>query len=120
MTRHQNNYIHMRKSVPIASTILLSVGFHEAFHLHRFGRYSNLLLRKELSAECKDNISGIQDLRKEYSKIGLLEKELPLDPLDLFDKWFSEARDAAVLEPNAMVNELITHVDNRLSLNHTY
>ena len=45
---------------------------------------------------------GISDLRKEYSKIGLNEAEIPLEPFSLFKVWFNDACTANVLEPNAM------------------
>jgi len=46
--------------------------------------------------------NSVADLRKEYSKQGLLEAELPLDPHEIFQLWFDEACNAKVLEPNAM------------------
>lgn len=48
-------------------------------------------------------MSSIADFRKEYSKQGLNEGDTPADdPYDLFKKWFNEACNAKVLEPNAM------------------
>ncbi|HET6151389.1 MAG TPA: pyridoxamine 5'-phosphate oxidase [Marmoricola sp.] len=42
-------------------------------------------------------------LRAEYELGGLDEADLTADPLDLFDRWFGDARVAGLLEPNAMV-----------------
>lgn len=44
----------------------------------------------------------IADLRKSYTKGGLVEKNLPKDPMELFRQWFDEALSAEVPEPNAM------------------
>jgi len=52
----------------------------------------------------------IDELRKEYSSKGLLEDELPNDPMILFSNWFEEACNANVLEPNAMC--LATCINN--------
>jgi pyridoxamine 5'-phosphate oxidase len=45
---------------------------------------------------------SLADLRKDYSLSGLLEKDLARDPFRQFDKWFTEAQAAKVIEPNAM------------------
>lgn len=55
-------------------------------------------------------MSSISDLRKEYSEQGLLETNVPTDPIALFQTWFDEARTANILEPNAMC--LSTCVNN--------
>ena len=57
--------------------------------------------------------NGVSDLRKEYSRQGLIEEEVPLDPFTLFKTWFNEACEANVLEPNAMC--LSTCTDNKPS-----
>ena len=44
----------------------------------------------------------IADLRREYTKGGLHRDELPLDPLDLFEKWLRQACDAKLPDPTAM------------------
>lgn len=46
---------------------------------------------------------SIADLRQVYDKSVLLESSLAASPLDQFSKWFDEALDANVLEPNAMI-----------------
>lgn len=45
---------------------------------------------------------NLSDLRKEYSKKGLLSKELNPDPIDQFASWFNEAKEKGLMEPNAM------------------
>jgi pyridoxamine 5'-phosphate oxidase len=44
----------------------------------------------------------LADLREAYSHSGLLESDLHPDPIVQFQKWFSEARAAALHEANAM------------------
>jgi pyridoxamine 5'-phosphate oxidase len=41
--------------------------------------------------------------REEYSRGGLSEADLAADPVEMFERWYVEARDAGVREPNAMV-----------------
>lgn len=41
-------------------------------------------------------------LRERYTRGGLLEENLPLDPLQLLRQWITEAVDSSVAEPNAM------------------
>lgn len=45
---------------------------------------------------------SIADLRENYEKGALLESEAAADPILQFQRWFDEARVAAVPEPNAM------------------
>jgi len=45
---------------------------------------------------------SIADLRREYSHTRLDEANAGSDPVAEFDRWFSEAGEAKVLEPNAM------------------
>jgi pyridoxamine 5'-phosphate oxidase len=52
---------------------------------------------------------SLADLRKDYSLSGLLEKDLARDPFRQFDKWFTEAQAAKVVEPNAMTLATATH-----------
>lgn len=47
------------------------------------------------------NNQNIADIRQEYTKGGLREKELPRDPLSFFSRWLQEAIDAKVEEPTA-------------------
>ncbi|WP_374199878.1 pyridoxamine 5'-phosphate oxidase [Kitasatospora sp. SUK 42] len=42
-------------------------------------------------------------MRKHYSHEGLVEEQLAPEPVGQFTRWFHEADDAGVVEPNAMV-----------------
>lgn len=55
-------------------------------------------------------MQNIQDLRKDYKMAALDEADVHTDPFIQFDRWFEEARQADVAEPNAMV--LATIRDN--------
>jgi pyridoxamine-phosphate oxidase len=44
----------------------------------------------------------LAELRKEYSRHGLLESEVSPDPIQQFRVWLQQAIDAKVTEPNAM------------------
>lgn len=49
----------------------------------------------------RDEISA---MRRSYGEIGLLESDLPANPLTLFHEWLSEAaKNPLIVEPNAMV-----------------
>ena len=41
--------------------------------------------------------------REEYTRGGLTESDLLDDPIAMFSRWYDEARDAGIHEPNAMV-----------------
>jgi pyridoxamine 5'-phosphate oxidase len=41
-------------------------------------------------------------MRQEYGERGLRRSDLVADPLEQFARWFDEARNAPILEPNAM------------------
>lgn len=45
---------------------------------------------------------NVADLRKKYTRGGLLEDYLPDNPMSLFKQWFEEALRSDVTEPNAM------------------
>lgn len=45
---------------------------------------------------------SIADLRQEYAGPALRESDVADDPIAQFHRWFGEAKDAGVLEPNAM------------------
>jgi pyridoxamine 5'-phosphate oxidase len=47
-------------------------------------------------------VSTIADIRKEYKLQTLSEKDILQDPLAQFDKWWQEAINAGIEEPNAM------------------
>jgi pyridoxamine 5'-phosphate oxidase len=44
----------------------------------------------------------IQNLRQDYRSASLLEQDILENPFNQFEKWFSEALKAEILEPNAM------------------
>ena len=46
--------------------------------------------------------STIQNLRQDYRSASLLESDVTENPYSQFEKWFSEALNSEVLEPNAM------------------
>ncbi len=41
-------------------------------------------------------------LREEYTRNGLTKKDLDIDPFKQFEKWFQQATEAELAEPNAM------------------
>ena len=45
---------------------------------------------------------SVADLRKEYTRHGLLESEVAADPFEQFGAWFGQALAAQLPEPNAM------------------
>lgn len=47
-------------------------------------------------------MTSLFDLRKEYTRAGLDEAEAHVDPLEQFRRWFNEAVEGGVPEPNAM------------------
>ncbi len=44
----------------------------------------------------------VQNLRQDYKSASLSKKDVNPDPFKQFDKWFKEALDADLMEPNAM------------------
>jgi pyridoxamine 5'-phosphate oxidase len=46
--------------------------------------------------------ASIADLRQEYSTQSLLESDAAANPIDQFDKWWQQALNSAIVEPNAM------------------
>lgn len=60
--------------------------------------------RRGVSSSARLLATSVADLRKEYSKQGLLESDTSLTngPFQLFTKWLQDACEAKVLEPNAM------------------
>lgn len=51
----------------------------------------------------------LEKLRRDYGSAKLLESELSNNPMDLFEKWFTEALEAEVYEPNAMTLATVRH-----------
>ncbi|WP_071145366.1 pyridoxamine 5'-phosphate oxidase [Bacteroides ihuae] len=46
---------------------------------------------------------NLANIRQEYTKSGLKERDLPADPLTLFESWLNEAVEAKVEEPTAVL-----------------
>ena len=46
--------------------------------------------------------SSIADLSKEYSSQSLLETDIERNPFDQFEKWWTQAINSQIAEPNAM------------------
>lgn len=87
---------------PLLQIALFSVGAKLSHALVR-----QLARRRfsELPVSCKETaINSVADFRKEYSAQGLEDGDdsLRLGPIKLFTKWFDEAVQTKVLEPNAM------------------
>lgn len=55
------------------------------------------------SAPRPDAPVDLAALRHEYAAAGLAESDLTAEPISLFRRWFDEAREAGIVEPNAMV-----------------
>ncbi len=45
---------------------------------------------------------SLADLRQEYSRESLSERDVDANPIRQFDRWFAQAKNAGLLEPNAM------------------
>jgi pyridoxamine 5'-phosphate oxidase len=73
-----------------------------------FSHFPVLLLIRIICARRKRNAGlryhsmNLSDLRRNYQFAGLRRAQLAADPLVQFEKWFTEAQQAAVVEPNAM------------------
>jgi len=57
-----------------------------------------------MSKLMKKKISGdsIAHMRRNYTRDGLLEKDVSKSAIEQFSNWFKEARNSKVIEPNAM------------------
>jgi pyridoxamine 5'-phosphate oxidase len=51
----------------------------------------------------------IENLRQDYSAASLTEADVDANPMRQFDKWFNEAINAKIYEPNAMTLATSTH-----------
>jgi len=51
----------------------------------------------------------IENLRQDYSAASLTESDVDTNPMRQFDKWFNEAINAKIHEPNAMTLATSTH-----------
>ncbi|GGB58979.1 pyridoxamine 5'-phosphate oxidase [Shewanella inventionis] len=47
-------------------------------------------------------MSDLSDIRREYTQGGLRRGDLPQNPMDLFEKWIQQAKDAQLTDPTAM------------------
>lgn len=47
-------------------------------------------------------MSDLSGIRREYTQGGLRRADLPVNPMDLFEKWLSQAKDANLTDPTAM------------------
>lgn len=52
---------------------------------------------------------SIADIRKDYARASLEERDAPRDPLDLFRRWLDEAIKSEVPEPTAMTLATASH-----------
>lgn len=68
--------------------------------------YSELVSLQNIMAIKKETI---ENLRQEYRSASLTEKEVAADPISQFAKWFAEALDGGLYEPNAMTLATATH-----------
>jgi pyridoxamine 5'-phosphate oxidase len=57
----------------------------------------------------KENSLDISNLRQNYKRSFLLEKDIYQNPFTQFEQWFKEALDAQILEPNAFSLATSTH-----------
>jgi pyridoxamine 5'-phosphate oxidase len=55
------------------------------------------------------NQEELQNLRQDYSSASLSETDINQNPIKQFEKWFNEAVDGKVHEPNAMTLATATH-----------
>jgi len=64
-------------------------------------------------------MTSIADLRREFTRAGLDERQVDEDPVVQFKKWFDEAQTAGFDDPNAMTLATVTadgHADARIVL----
>ena len=47
-------------------------------------------------------MSDLSDIRREYTQGGLRRANLPANPMDLFEQWMQQAKDAQLSDPTAM------------------
>jgi pyridoxamine 5'-phosphate oxidase len=51
----------------------------------------------------EDLNDSLKAAREEYTRGGLVETDLAADPVAMFQRWYDDAKDAGIHEPNAMV-----------------
>jgi pyridoxamine 5'-phosphate oxidase len=54
-------------------------------------------------SDAPSRTDSLASARAEYTRGGLSEEDLLPDPIAMFQRWYDEARDAGIHEPNAMV-----------------
>ncbi|WP_144208738.1 pyridoxamine 5'-phosphate oxidase [Shewanella donghaensis] len=47
-------------------------------------------------------MNDLTDIRREYTQGGLRRNDLPANPMDLFEKWIEQAKQAELTDPTAM------------------
>lgn len=65
--------------INLRSAIVSTIGITSSFKL----RYPS---------RCQSSVSGVSELRKEYSDKALLESDVGNNPYNLFQSWFDEGR----------------------------
>jgi pyridoxamine 5'-phosphate oxidase len=50
----------------------------------------------------RNNMSDLSDIRREYTQGGLRRADLPENPMDLFETWMTQAKEAKLSDPTAM------------------
>ena len=64
-------------------------------------------------------MQNLADLRKDYTKATLDVSSVLENPIEQFKKWFDEAAQAEVPEPNAMILATVNQAGNPISSNPT-
>ncbi len=54
-------------------------------------------------------MASIADLRRDYALASLDRSDVVADPIEQFSRWFANATDAAIAEPNAMTLATVAH-----------
>jgi pyridoxamine 5'-phosphate oxidase len=54
-------------------------------------------------------MASIADLRRDYALASLDRSDVVADPIEQFSRWFTNATDAAIAEPNAMTLATVAH-----------
>jgi pyridoxamine 5'-phosphate oxidase len=55
------------------------------------------------------SLADLDKLRQEYAKESLSERDVDANPFTQFEKWFAQAQNAGLIEPNAMTLATATH-----------
>jgi pyridoxamine 5'-phosphate oxidase len=87
---------------PIASERRLEGPKRSADGRGRAALAKSMPKRPRMRAEVRMDDAALAAMRRDYETRGLEETDLLGDPLEQFRRWFDEARDAGLMEPNAM------------------